>query len=342
MLTERQLYILKAIVDDYITNAEPVGSRTISKRQDINFSPATIRNEMSDLEEMGFLEKPHSSAGRIPSQKGYRYYVDHLLSPMQLSSRDVTDIRSQLAEKFQESEQVIQQSAKILSQLTSYTSIVLGPEVFESKLQQIQLIPISATQAVIIIVTDSGHVENQTVYFPENVSGSDVEKVVNILNDRLRGVPIYQLQQKLSQEIASVFKKYVSKYETMLTALREVFQDHQQEKVYYGGKTNILSQPEFNDVERVRNILNIFEEDALVSKLIRSEDQGLTIRIGEENDFKPFEDLSLVTATYTLDGKYVGTIGLLGPTRMEYPRVISLMEYFSRDMSELLNRRNKN
>ncbi len=342
MLTERQLYILKAIVDDYITNAEPVGSRTISKRQDINFSPATIRNEMSDLEEMGFLEKPHSSAGRIPSQKGYRYYVDHLLSPTQLSSRDVTDIRSQLAEKFQESEQVIQQSAKILSQLTSYTSIVLGPEVFESKLQQIQLIPISTTQAVIIIVTDSGHVENQTVYFPENVSGSDVEKVVNILNDRLRGVPIYQLQQKLSQEIAFVFKKYVSKYETMLTALREVFQDHQQEKVYYGGKTNILSQPEFNDVERVRNLLNIFEEDALVSKLIRSEDQGLTIRIGEENDFKPFEDLSLVTATYTLDGKYVGTIGLLGPTRMEYPRVISLMEYFSRDMSELLNRRNKN
>ncbi|TVP85029.1 MAG: heat-inducible transcriptional repressor HrcA [Alkalicoccus sp.] len=342
MLTERQLYILKAIVDDYITNAEPVGSRTISKRQDINFSPATIRNEMSDLEEMGFLEKPHSSAGRIPSQKGYRYYVDHLLSPTQLSSRDVTDIRSQLAEKFQESEQVIQQSAKILSQLTSYTSIVLGPEVFESKLQQIQLIPISTTQAVIIIVTDSGHVENQTVYFPENVSGSDVEKVVNILNERLRGVPIYQLQQKLSQEIASVFKKYVSKYETMLTALREVFRDHQQEKVYYGGKTNILSQPEFNDVERVRNILNIFEEDALVSRLIRSEDQGLTIRIGEENDFKPFEDLSLVTATYTLDGKYVGTIGLLGPTRMEYPRVISLMEYFSRDMSELLNRRNKN
>ncbi|WP_147802954.1 heat-inducible transcriptional repressor HrcA [Alkalicoccus halolimnae] len=341
MLTERQLYILKAIVDDYITNAEPVGSRTVSKRADMNFSPATIRNEMSDLEELGFLEKPHSSAGRIPSQKGYRYYVDHLLSPKQLSSKDVTNIRSQLAVKFHESEQVIQHSAKILSHLTSYTSIVLGPEVFESKLRQIQLIPISGDQAVVIIVTDSGHVENQTVHFPGNVSGSDVEKVVNILNDRLRGVPIFQLQQKLSQEISAVLKKHVSKYETMLSALTDVFRDQQQEKVYYGGKTNILSQPEFNDVERVRSILNIFEEDALVSRLIRSEDEGLTIRIGEENDFKPFDDLSIVTATYTLEGKYVGTIGLLGPTRMEYPRVISLMEYFSKDMSELLSRKDR-
>ncbi|SDN43921.1 heat-inducible transcriptional repressor HrcA [Alkalicoccus daliensis] len=341
MLTERQLYILKAIVDDYITNAEPVGSRTISKREDISFSPATIRNEMSDLEELGFLEKPHSSAGRIPSQKGYRYYVDHLLSPSILTKKDVSEIRSQLAVQFHESEQVIQQSAKMLSQLTSYTSIVLGPEVFESKLQQLQMIPISGEQAVVIIVTDSGHVESQTVQFPESVASADVEKVVNILNEKLRGVPIYQLQQKLSQEIAAVLKKYVSKYEVMIHTLKDIFSDQQQEKVYYGGKTNILSQPEFNDVERVRNILNLFEEDAVISKHLRSEDQGLTIRIGEENEFKPFDDLTIVTATYTLEGKYIGTLGILGPTRMEYPRVISLMEYFSKDMSKLLNKKQR-
>ncbi|PRO65091.1 heat-inducible transcriptional repressor HrcA [Alkalicoccus urumqiensis] len=339
MLTERQLAILKAIVDDYIVHAEPVGSRTISKRNDMAFSPATIRNEMSDLEELGFLEKPHSSAGRIPSQKGYRYYVDHLLSPSKLSSRDMADIHSRLALQFRESEQVIQQSAKVLSQLTSYTSIVLGPEVFESRLSQIQLIPISGDQAVMIIVTDSGHVENQTVHFPESVSAQDVERVVNILNDRLRGVPIYRLQQKLSQEIADVLKKYVTKYETMLHTIGQVFADQQQEKVYYGGKTNILSQPEFHDVDRVRSILNLFEEDALISRLIRSEDEGLTIRIGAENDFEPFSDLSIVTATYTLEGKYVGTIGLLGPTRMEYPRVISLMDYFAKDMTQMLSRR---
>ncbi|CAM3794752.1 heat-inducible transcriptional repressor HrcA [Alkalicoccus chagannorensis] len=338
MLTERQLYILKAIVDDYITNAEPVGSRTIAKREDMHFSPATIRNEMSDLEELGFLEKPHSSAGRIPSQKGYRYYVDHLLPPAELSNSDVHDIRSQMTARFHESEQLIQQSAKILSQLTSYTSIVLGPEVFESKLSQLQLIPVSGDQAVLIIVTDAGHVENQTVHFPDEISSSDVEKVVNILNERLRGVPMFQLQHKLSREVSDVLKQHVTKYETMMTALKDVLADHQQEKVYYGGKTNMLNQPEFHDVERVRSLLNIFEEDALVSKLIRSEDQGLTIKIGSENEFKPFDELTIVTATYMLDGKYAGTIGLLGPVRMEYPRVISLMDYFSKDMTRLLDR----
>ncbi|MCE7794194.1 heat-inducible transcriptional repressor HrcA [Salipaludibacillus sp. CUR1] len=336
MLTERQLMILKAIVNDYITNAEPVGSRSVSKREDINYSPATIRNEMSDLEELGFLEKPHSSAGRIPSQKGYRYYVDHLLSPSKLSKRDMSDIQTMLTNRFNEFEQVIQQAAKVLSNLTSYTSIVLGPEVFESTLRQIQLIPISDNQAVVIIVTDTGHVENQTVHFPGTLESSELEKVVNILNKRLRGVPLVQLKEKLTEEISSILKQYINQYESTVEMLLEVFRTHQNEKVFYGGKTNILSQPEFHDVERVRNILNIFEEDALVSKLFRSDDHGLTIKIGEENHFEPFADCTIITATYSLDGKHMGTVGILGPTRMEYPRVISIMDYLSKDMTKLL------
>ncbi|MGJ9381682.1 heat-inducible transcriptional repressor HrcA [Salipaludibacillus neizhouensis] len=336
MLTDRQLLILKAIVDNYVTNAEPVGSRSISKRDDVTFSPATIRNEMSDLEELGFLEKPHSSAGRIPSQKGYRYYVDHLISPSKLTKNEVSDIQSILANRFDEIEQVIQESAKVLSSLTSYTSIVIGPEVFESRLRQLQLIPISETQAVVIIVTDTGHVENQTVHFPGKLDGSELEKVVNILNEKLRGIPMVQLQEKLSLEISNVLKKYITQYESMIDMLQDVFQRHQHEKVFYGGKTNILSQPEFHDVERVRNILDIFEEDKLVSKLFRSAENGLTIKIGEENHFEPFSDCTIITATYSLDGKHMGTVGILGPTRMEYPRVISIMDYLSKDMTKLL------
>ncbi|PYZ94236.1 heat-inducible transcriptional repressor HrcA [Salipaludibacillus keqinensis] len=336
MLTERQLLILKAIVDDYITNAEPVGSRSVSKRDEVSYSPATIRNEMSDLEELGFLEKPHSSAGRIPSQKGYRYYVDHLLSPTKLTKGEVSDIESVLDHRFNEFEQLIKQSAKVLSSLTSYTSIVLGPEVFESTLRQIQLIPISSSQAVVIIVTDTGHVESQTVQFPGDLEGAELEKVVNILNDRLRGVPLARLQDKLSVEISTLLKQYVNQYESMLKMLGEVFQTHQNEKVFYGGKTNILAQPEFNNVERVRNILNIFEEDTLVSKLFRSEGNGLTIKIGEENRFEPFDDCTIITATYSLDGNHMGTVGILGPTRMEYPRVISIMDYLSKDMTKIL------
>lgn len=337
MLTERQLLILKAIIDDYVSHAEPVGSRSVSKREDIHFSPATIRNEMSDLEDMGFLEKTHSSSGRIPSHKGYRHYVDHLLSPGQLSKEDIGNIQDVLRSRFHELEEVVQHSAKLLSELTNYTSIVLGPEMFESKLRQIQLIPISDKQAVAIIVTDTGHVENQTVQFPERINPDDLEKVVNILNDRLRGVPLFKLNDALSKEIHTVMKQYVNRHEAMLNVFHEVFRQHAREKVYFSGKTNILAQPEFNDVERVRKILNIFEEDQLVSKLFRSDQEGMTIRIGEENHFAPFDDCTIITATYEAGGQYLGTVGILGPTRMEYPRVISIMEYLATDLSKKLS-----
>ncbi|MBU9713952.1 heat-inducible transcriptional repressor HrcA [Evansella tamaricis] len=339
MLTERQLLILKAIIDDYITHAEPVGSRSVSKREDMNYSPATIRNEMSDLEELGFLEKPHSSAGRIPSQKGYRYYVDHLLSPKKLSKKEISGIQSVFRERFSELEQVIQQSAKILSNLTSYTSIVLGPEIFESTLRQIQIIPLSNESAVAIIVTDTGHVENQTVALPEGLNIHDLEKVVNIINERLKGVPLVHLRHKLTTELGNVFEKYIDQYDTMLSLLNKTFLSQQHEKVFYGGKTNILAQPEFHNVERVKQLFNIFEEDALVTKLFRSDDQGITIKIGQENRFEPFDECSVITATYSFDGKPMGTVGILGPTRMEYQRVIGILDYLSKDLSKLLTTR---
>lgn len=339
MLTERQLLILKAIIDDYITHAEPVGSRSVSKRDDMDYSPATIRNEMSDLEELGFLEKPHSSAGRVPSQKGYRYYVDHLLSPRKLTAKEITGIKSAFRERFSEVEQVIQQSAKILSNLTSYTSIVLGPEVFESTLKQIQIVPISDDSAVAIIVTDTGHVENQTVAIPKGLDVSELEKVVNIINTKLKGVPLVHLRHKLTTEIGNVLEKYIDQYDAMLMLLNKTFVSQQNEKVFFSGKTNILAQPEFNSVERVKSLFNIFEEDALVSKLFRSEDKGITIKIGQENRFEPFDNCTIITATYSLDGKHMGTVGVLGPTRMEYPRVIGIMDYLSKDMSKLLTNR---
>ncbi|TMW73870.1 heat-inducible transcriptional repressor HrcA [Alteribacter natronophilus] len=339
MLTERQLLILKAIIDDYVCHAEPVGSRSVSKRDDMNFSPATIRNEMADLEELGFLEKPHSSAGRIPSQKGYRYFVDHMLSPAALSKNEVSDIRLMYEQRFLEFEKIIQQSAKILSSLTSYTSIVLGPEIFESRLHQIQLVPISKDNAVAIIVTDTGHVENQAVSIPEGLDIGEIEKIVNILNERLRGVPLIHLRHKLTTEIRNVLAKYIDHHEQAIELLNSAFKDSHNEKVYYAGKTNILSQPEFNDVNRVRELLNTLEEDALVSRLFRSEEQGVRIRIGEENQFAPFDDCSVITATYSMDGKHLGTVGILGPTRMEYQRVVGLLDFFSKDLTNLLKQR---
>ena len=217
MLTERQLFILQLLINDYIQTAEPVGSRTISKREDVTFSSATIRNELADLEDMGYIEKTHSSSGRVPSEKGYRFYVDHLLSPPVLSKKDVNNIHSLFAERMVEVEKVIQQSAGILSELTQYTSIILGPEVFETRLRQIQIIPLSKDTAVVILVADSGHVENRTMKIPPSVSMSDIEKVVNIMNERLKDVPLISLKSTMMKEMATVLKKHIENYNQVNT-----------------------------------------------------------------------------------------------------------------------------
>lgn len=336
MLTERQLLILRAIVDDYIRSAEPVGSRSVSKREDISYSPATIRNEMADLEELGYLEKPHSSAGRIPSQKGYRYYVDHLLSPELLTSTDIVDIKSLFAEKIHEAEQVIEQSAQILSNLTSYTAIVLGPEVFETRLQHLQIIPLSEDKAVAIIVTDTGHVEKQTVKIPEGMNLSDLEIMVNILNERLKGASMLELRGELYSEIGNVLKMHVKNCENLLQMLEQTIKPEKNDKVIFGGKTNIFAQPEFRDVDRVRQLVEMFEEKPLIDKIFRSDSSGITVKIGQENNYKAFDHCSIITATYSVDGKHLGTIGILGPTRMEYQRAIGILDYLSKGMTNTL------
>ncbi|SFP20410.1 heat-inducible transcriptional repressor HrcA [Salibacterium halotolerans] len=336
MLTDRQLFILQAIVDDYIQSAEPVGSRSLSKQSGMSYSPATLRNEMADLEEMGFLEKPHSSSGRIPSERGYRHYVDHLLLPHQLSNREIHDLRSLFARRVMETEQVVKQSATILSELTSYASIVLGPEIFESKMKQVQIIPLNDRTAVAILVTDTGHVENHTVSLPEALNSSDLEKIANILNDRLRGVPLYQLQNKITTEVAGLLRQHISSYREALLFTEETLQKSSEEKVYYGGKANLLSQPEFRDVDKVRMIFELLEEDHTMHELLKPEQGGLMIRIGQENANQAFEDCSIISASYSFNGNPVGTISIVGPTRMEYPRVIGLIEHLSRDLSKVL------
>ncbi|SDH47259.1 heat-inducible transcription repressor HrcA [Alteribacillus persepolensis] len=336
MLTDRQLFILQAIIDNYIQSAEPIGSRSISKSEGISYSPATIRNEMADLEELGYLEKPHSSSGRIPSEKGYRHYVDHMLLPHRLSEKEIKNVKSLFAEKVMETEEVVKQSATILSSLTSYASIVLGPEIFESKLKQIQIIPLNMRAAVAILVTDTGHVENHTVTLPESLDGSDLEKITNILNDRLEGVPLYKLQEEIYKEVAGLLKRHVSSFHDALRFTLDTLQKSKHEKVFYGGKTNLLSQPEFKDIDKVKSIFELLEQDDTVHDLLKPDQDGLVIKIGQENDYEAFEDCSIISAAYTFDGKPVGTVGIVGPTRMEYPRVIGLIQLLSDGLSDTL------
>jgi heat-inducible transcriptional repressor len=341
MLTERQKIILQILVDDYIRSAEPVGSRTISKRPDISISSATIRNEMADLEELGFLEQPHTSAGRIPSQKGYRFYVDNLMQPLNIEQEDVQSMRSMLLSQIDQMEQVVQQSATILSSLTNYTSIVLGPQMFTEKLRNIQLVPLADRSAVAIIVTDTGHVENRKVTIPDGVPVESIQQYIELLNRKLGGLPLHRLKSALHTEVASELRRYSEQTDSVMMLLDQMIdgQDENTAKVYLGGTTMILDQPEFRDVAKLKPLLDMFEHtQELVRILDGTKNAGILVRIGEENVISTIKDCSLITASYSVGGQPVGTIGVLGPTRMDYGRVITVMHQLSTNLSGMLTR----
>ncbi|HLR41025.1 MAG TPA: heat-inducible transcriptional repressor HrcA [Virgibacillus sp.] len=335
MLTERQLLILQVIIDDFIASAHPVGSRAISKKDNITFSAATIRNEMADLEEMGFLEKTHSSSGRVPSEKGYRYYVDHLIAPT-VQQNDVNLIQHTIQDGFFEFEQIVQMSAEVLSDLTNYTSIILGPEIFDTKLRQIQIVTLSPQTAVAILITNTGHVEHRSFSVPAVINPADLEKMVNILNDRLHGVPIVHLSEMLNTEMYSLMKMYLNDFEKSYDYLKAVFFNEQPVKLYIGGKSNLLMQPEFKDVDKIRSFYTMIEKEDEIADLLKSTTDGIKVTIGNENKVDAIKDFSLITAAYQLGEDQLGTIALLGPTRMEYRKVITLLNALSSEMTEVL------
>ncbi|WP_281888310.1 heat-inducible transcriptional repressor HrcA [Paenibacillus sp. YYML68] len=340
MLTERQRQILSAIVDGYIRSAEPIGSRSISKHGNVGYSPATIRNEMSDLEELGFLEQPHTSAGRIPSHKGYRYYVDHLMPSGLVAADEVNMLKRFFAERMEEMERVIQQVAMIMSQVTPYTSIIMSPEMQTTTLKHLQIIPLNDRNAVAIVVTNTGQVENKTITIPEGIPMGEIEKFVTILNARLKNVPLMQFKSKLYSEISTELSRYVSGYEELLVMLDSIIHPDEEERVFVGGSTNMLTQPEFKDVDKVKSILDLLSQTPKVIQLFEgtATSAGIQVRIGSENKLEAVNDCSLITATYSFEGQQLGTIGILGPTRMDYAKVIKLLEYLSKDMTQLMER----
>ncbi|OXM15575.1 heat-inducible transcriptional repressor HrcA [Paenibacillus herberti] len=335
MLTERQQLILGAIINDYIRSAEPVGSRSISKRGDVSFSPATIRNEMADLEELGFLEQPHTSAGRVPSTRGYRYFVDHLMKQEAATESELQAIRSFLSSQMMEAEQVIQHAAMIISNLTNYTSIVLGPDSVNQALKHFQLVPLGGDKAVAIVVTNTGHVENRTVTIPQDLDMSDIEQAVRFLNEKLSGVPLTRLKSRLFSEAGEEMGRYADQCEGLLRLIEQALTPESDSRLFMSGTTNILTQPEFKDVDKVKTIFSLLEETPAMLRLFSAMPSGLQVRIGTENDHEAIASCSLITASYTIDGQQLGTIGILGPTRMDYGRVISLLGVFGSNLKLL-------
>lgn len=331
MLTDRELLIFQAILEDFTKTARPVASRTISEKENINYSAATIRNIMAELEEIGFLEKTHTSSGRVPSEKGYRYYVDHLVLPAKYNKINI--IKDIVKEGIYEFEKIIQISAEVLSNLTNCTSIILGPEIYDTRLKQIQIVKISSKTAVAILITDTGHVEHRSFSIPKDIKVSDLEKLVNILNNRLVDIPIHQIQEKLTEEISALIQRYIDGFDEVINFLDSIFPRENSTNMYISGKTNILTQPEFNDVNKIYSFYSLIEDQDIILKLLQNTEEGINVSIGTENEHEMIKDLSVITSSYQLGEKQFGTIALIGPTRMEYRRVINILRSLSREIT---------
>lgn len=341
-MDERKQKILKAIIQDYIATAEPVGSRTISRRFDLGVSPATIRNEMADLEEIGLIEQPHTSAGRIPSDQGYRYYVDYLMDALILNDDDKENINKEIVNRLNEVQEVIEYTGKLISQVTSLTSLVLGPKSRNSVLNRLYFLPYEPGKAIMVTIKENGSVENNIVDIGENTTPDDLQILANIFNEKMSGTRVQDLKIGLIKEIYSELSRKRRMIDSMMGILERMFDDTDtdtSEKVYLGGTLNMLNQPEFRDLNKVKTLFSVFEENSKLKDLLKKSQDGLCVTIGSENPDVVFKDCSVISATYHINGKQIGSIGVLGPTRMDYGKAITIVDYMTKSLTDMLTGR---
>lgn len=334
-LTERKLKILQAIISDYVKTAEPVGSRTISKKYDLGISPATIRNEMADLEEMGYLTHPHTSAGRVPSDMAYRLYVNALMEKRELSKEEKLVISERLRSNVNEFEKTIEHAASVLSEITNLTSFALTPKKDEDALKFINLLPVDDNTIVLMIVSESGKISNTALNIKVPYSEENLQLLAKTMTYNYKG-----------KTISEVLKNnIIENFETDLTAMSGLAQDVMPNfmktledmlnvNLYMEGLTNIFDIPEYNDLQKAKSFINMLsQKEDFTRKLIDRED-GVIVTIGEENADDIMNDCALITASYHVDGKLVGKIGVIGPTRMQYGEVTSIIEYLTSNLSD--------
>ena len=315
MLTDRQKLILKAIVEEYVETAEPVGSKVLTEKPYLGFSSATIRFEMAKLEELGYLEKTHTSSGRIPSELGYRFYCSNLVT----RDYDVQESFPLIDEIFEKNEferdEAIKEALNLLSNLTNYTSVALGPDVNNTLVKKLDFVPLNERQAVILIVTEHGNVQNQMVTIPRGMNLEELRKIVVMLDDCLKNVPLSKVEKILNDQFSKIAD----------------------DNYYLSGVTNVLNQPEFNDVRKMKSFIEAMEERSLL-KMMDEGNHGLSIKIGRDNQIIPMDNCTVISVPYRIDDDAYGTIAVIGPTRMEYRRVIPLVEYIAKNMSKLYRR----
>lgn len=339
-LDERKVKILKAIIQNYLDTGEPVGSRTISKYTDLNLSSATIRNEMADLEEFGFIIQPYTSAGRIPSDKGYRFYVDMLLEE---KIQEVDDMKSILIEKADKLENILQQVAKMLAVNTNYTTMITTPQ-YKKRLKFIQITEIDDTQLLAVLVFEKNIIKNNIINISQALDKEIILKLNIILNTFLTGLDM----EEINLPVITKMKEQAGEYRTIVNDILESIMHAMEEdddfKIYTSGATNILKYPELSDKDRVSDILYTLEEKKMLTEVIQNkmEDEdtrGIQVYIGDESPVESMKDCSLVTATYEIDEGVYGKVGIIGPKRMDYEKVVSTLQSLMMQLDDIFKKK---
>ena len=342
-LDERKQKILQAIIRNYMETGEPVGSRTISKYSDLNLSSATIRNEMSDLEEMGYIVQPHTSAGRIPSDKGYRLHVDHILEE---KNHEVQELKDLMIERSDKMEQVLKQVVKVLAANTNYATMVSAPTYHRNKLKFIQLSKVNATQILTVIMIEGNIVRNKVIDVTEELDQETVLKLNILLNSVLNGLSIEEINLAMIQNLKEQAGIHSELVGSVIDAVAEVIHSEDEVEIYTSGATNIFRYPELSDNGKASELISTFEEKQQLSDLVNqtlenSDSKGIQVYIGQETPIQSMKDCSVVTATYELGEGLQGTIGIIGPKRMDYENVLKTLKTLTEQLDEIYNRNKK-
>lgn len=337
-MNERKIRILEAIIHDYIKTGEPVGSRTISKKYDLGVSSATIRNEMADLEELGYIAQPHTSAGRIPSDLGYRLYVDRLMKEPKITQDYASTIGKMLQRNIGKIDELMQETANLLALMTNYTTLVTAPSIKETKLKHLQLVPVEDHVMALVTVTDANIVRHNMIRTPIPIPYELFPKLTEILNFHLQGRTLNDINLDLVQLLKASLKEYEDIVAIIIEVLLKTLDEEQTPDIFTSGVMNMLNFPEFKDVVKAKSIYETLEQKVLLAKLLeQTTSGGLQISIGQEHGIEQIKDCSVITSNYKIGDYTVGAIGIIGPTRMNYAQAVSVLQYLSNHMNKLLS-----
>jgi len=334
----RKQQVLEAIVECHIETAEPVSSRSIARKYNLGVSPATIRNEMADLEEIGLIKQPHTSAGRVPSQKGYRYYVDKLMKKAELTPREEKTIRAIFAKKVKVLADLIQCTLKAVTELTDYLVFLSGPYFENDVLKKIKIVQLMPGKALLVIMAETGWVHSKAMDLSSDIGTDDLAYIELVLNRYFQGLTFKQITRTVLNAVYNELIKYRKTINNILEIMEMVLQEEMKENLYLGGTNRILKQPEYSDIEEVRNLMNFIEKEENLRMILQDADPyKVTVKIGEEIKSEQASKYSAVTAVYKLGGNIMGVLGLLGPMRMDYARAMTVVEHMTDALSEALS-----